>query len=94
MVFFKGAEDDDWTVRMFNEKLCIMRPERIRNTSIVPYLMLTHAKSKANNDRYKLLSTSLMFQNSDGLSNINSLSKIVNTTYYPTFTHLLVDVGF
>ena len=91
MFIFKGAEDDDWTLRMFNKRLCIFRP--LMNISVDPYLMLDHSKSIENKDRFKLLSTSLVNQNNDGLSNINNLTKIVSVTLYQTFTHLKIEIG-
>ncbi len=68
-----------------------MRP--VINESLVPFVMLKHSKSKLNDNRYKLLSNSLILQKEDGLSNINKLTTILNVNFYRTFTHLYVDVG-
>ena len=69
-----------------------MRPTNVE--SLVPFIMLKHGESKSNNDRYHLLTTSLLRQPKDGLSNIHELVKVVKTTYFKTFTHLLIDVGY
>ena len=85
-----GAEDDDWTLRMFTTDLCIMRP--VINTPTAPFIMLYHEPSKANTKRFQQLSTALVTKYTDGLSNIENLTDLVEVKKYSTFTHLVVDV--
>jgi hypothetical protein len=88
-----GAEDDDWTLRMFNLQLCIMRPQQSeKNSNAAAFTMLAHPPSTENKRRLSILSQAIERQPSDGLSNIKSLTKITHVTYMKLFTHLLVDV--
>lgn len=85
-----GAEDDDFQIRMFSSSLCIMRPGVSNGEA--PFLMLPHASSSANTNRFNVLSTALVRKNQDGLSNIIRLSKIVYVKMFKSFTYLGVQV--
>ncbi len=84
-----GGEDDDWTLRMFNNKLCIIRPVTSNNA---PFAMLKHTQAAENNNRYEMLGTALERQYIDGYSNIDEYAKVNLVTRYPLFTHILIDV--
>jgi len=84
-----GAEDDDWTLRMFNKGLCVMRPE----FTSVPYAMLTHGQATANKQRMSHLSGAIEFQDSDGLSNIDQHTKIISEKSLALFKHLVISVN-
>ncbi|RNA39128.1 beta-1-4-N-acetylgalactosaminyltransferase bre-4 [Brachionus plicatilis] len=84
-----GAEDDDFQIRMFNTKLCILRPDLGEKAS---FMMLPHDSSKASNSRFSYLSNALSRQKEDGLSNIIHLAEIKSLKYFKSFTHLQVLV--
>jgi hypothetical protein len=84
-----GGEDDDWTLRMFNKKLCILRPTSL--TAL--FSMLSHNKSKENSNRFKKLTKTLVNQANDGLSTINKKTKIKLIRKYSLFTHLKIRVN-
>lgn len=84
-----GAEDDDFQIRMFNEKLCIMRPDLGEKAS---FMMLPHSSSKASNSRFSNLINALDRQREDGLSNINDLVEIKSLKQFKSFTHLQIKV--
>lgn len=86
-----GAEDDDFQIRMFSTNLCIMRPS-VTSYSKAPFTMLPHESSRANGDRFSVLSHALERQAQDGLSNILSLSKVVNVKMFKSFTYLAIQV--
>jgi hypothetical protein len=96
-----GGEDDDWTLRMFNKNLCIMRPNEYINgyepmndqITMPPFIMMPHDVSKVNKKRFSVLSESLQRQFTDGLFNILNLIEINKVTFHQTFTHLLIDTG-
>jgi len=100
-----GAEDDDWSMRLFNKKICLMRPENTKNklvkrsnssnsqlTTSSPFIMLKHRPSRVNKKRHNQLATSLINQQVDGLSNVERLARIIRVRELPLMTHLLVDV--
>lgn len=84
-----GAEDDDFQIRMFNKRLCVMRPKL---TEKPPFMMLSHESSKASNSRFSYLSNALNRYEQDGLSNINDLVEIKSLKNYKSFTYLQVKV--
>lgn len=92
MYFGWGAEDDDFTLRMFTSKLCIIRSHYKIEKAIAPFTMLEHSASKANNVRFKQLTNSLRLKEHDGLCNIDLLVEIKSIRHYLTFTHLLINV--
>jgi len=92
MYFGWGAEDDDFTLRMFTSNLCIMRSKVEIETGVAPFTMLEHLPAKENSVRFKQLANSLRFKQYDGISNIESLTDIKSINYYLTFTHLFINV--
>ncbi len=93
LLFNLKAEDDDFTLRMFSNGLCIMRSyEGLEKKDKAPFMMLQHAASKENSERFKTLSDSLDNAVDDGLSSIQNEIKIKKIKSFPTFTHLLIDV--
>lgn len=84
-----GAEDDDFQIRMFNEKLCIMRPDLGEKAS---FMMLPHSSSKASNSRFSNLINAINRQKEDGLSNINDLVEVKSLKKFISFTHLQIKV--
>ena len=87
-----GAEDDDFTLRMFSNQMCIMRPGDGDKSNAPPFIMLAHQASKQNSNRLKLLSDSMDNAFTDGLNNIESVSVIKKNATFKTFTYLLVSV--
>jgi hypothetical protein len=70
-----------------------MRPSSSNYThTLAPFQMLTHSKSKSNGDRFGKLSNALTRQATDGYSNINKLTKIIDVKLFKTFTYLSVQV--
>lgn len=82
-----GGEDDNWTLRMFNKKLCILRPPSLLFT------MLSHNQSIENSNRFKKLTKTLVNQANDGLNTINKQTKIKLIHKYSIFTHLKIKVN-
>ena len=87
-----GGEDDDWTLRMFNNKLCIIRPDNPVAPN-APFLMLKHQQAAENNQRYTMLGASLERQSIDGYNRINEHTKVSLVTQFPLFTHILIDIS-
>ncbi|KAF0746430.1 beta-1,4-N-acetylgalactosaminyltransferase bre-4-like [Aphis craccivora] len=81
-----GGEDDDLYYRTKGHNLNITRypPE------VACYHSLSHAKQKANPHRFKLLKTSSLRFNTDGLNSLNY--EIKSLKKLPLYTHILVDV--
>jgi hypothetical protein len=91
MYFGWGGEDDSFTLRLFQSGLCIMRPVLL-NDALSPFLMLSHASSKQNKQRFDQLINTFIEKDLDGLNNIENLTRIDQVELYSTFTHLLVSV--
>lgn len=93
MYFGWGAEDDDFTLRMFTSDLCIIRPKKQEESNRkAPFTMLEHSASKSNNARFQQLVNSMKVKKQDGYSNIDHLTEIESIKLFPTFTHLLINV--
>ncbi len=96
-----GAEDDDFTLRMFSHGLCISRDYQSINLNrrhsteenLAPFTMLMHKPSQVNEARFKVLTNSFWSSQQDGLTNIKQLTSIKEIFLYPTLTHLMIDVG-
>jgi beta-1,4-galactosyltransferase 1 len=97
-----GGEDDNFTMRMFSNGLCIIR-QTSRTTSqaqmgdeaLAPFTMLRHIPStppKMKEQRFWTLKRSIENFDNDGLNNIDDVSQIVKMQYFKAFTHLLVKV--
>ena len=78
-----GAEDDDFTLRMFSRGLCIVRDYQSLNlkgvrlsdsTNLAPFTMFNHKPSRVNTDRFKVLTNSFWNSKNDGLKNIKELT--------------------
>ncbi len=91
MFFGWGGEDDSFTLRLFQSGLCIMRPVLL-NDALSPFLMLSHARSRQNKQRFDQLINTFIEKDLDGLNNIENLTRIDQVELYSTFTHLLVSV--
>ena len=70
-----------------------MRPNKNKEESIAPFVMLEHAASKVNSNRHNLLINALRSKSKDGASNEERLTEIKKIKFFPTFTHLLIDVN-
>ncbi|CAI4230194.1 unnamed protein product [Auanema sp. JU1783] len=85
-----GGEDDDLSSRVRLSGLKITRYP----ASIARYKMIKHLKEEHSNPvnrcRYKLMSKTASRWERDGLNSLNY--KIVNKTFYPLYTHVLVDL--
>lgn len=87
-------KDDDFQLRMFNSKLCIMRPTQPKNgSSQAPFLMLKHVKSNSNTARYTMLSGALNRQFQEGLNDIDKIARVDKVTHFRSFTHLSIVVS-
>lgn len=91
MFFGWGGEDDSFTLRLFQSGLCIMRPVLL-NDALSSFLMLSHASSRQNKQRFDQLINTFIEKDLDGLNNIENLTRIDQVELYSTFTHLLVSV--
>ncbi|CAF0999018.1 unnamed protein product, partial [Brachionus calyciflorus] len=84
-----GGEDDDLAMRMLAKNVCIKRPK----DEYAVYKMSGHKQSILNPNREKMLFSSVIKMNEDGLSNLNSLNlSILEEFKYPLFTKIVVDV--
>jgi hypothetical protein len=57
-----------------------------------PFLMLKHQSTARNGKRFSKLSGALENQFTDGLSNIQNKTRITRIDFYPSFTHLSIDI--
>lgn len=80
-----GGEDDDFGLRMLAKKVCV---QRSRTAS---YFVDSHPNAERNPQRFSLLFDAVLYQNIDGLSNVETLARIVDVISYPLVTWLTVD---
>ncbi|CAF0840068.1 unnamed protein product [Didymodactylos carnosus] len=83
-----GGEDDDLALRFVQQKMCVIRPP----FAVAIYTALPHPKGQRNNQRFGLLLWSTIRLKTDGLHNIETLTRIVEVKRWTTFTHLKVNV--
>ena len=77
-------------MRMIAKDMCVKRP--LKEHAL--YKMSTHKSSTRNPNREKLLFTSIVRMNSEGLNNLANLNvKIVDVKLRKLFTHLKIHVG-
>jgi len=76
-------------MRLIGKNWCITRP----NETFALYKMSSHKPSTRNLIRDKLLFTSIIRMNSDGISNLEDLEiKVLDVKFYALFVHLKIDV--
>ncbi len=68
-----------------------MRPSASNYTQ-APFMMLKHGKSKSNGDRFGILSNALTRQSTDGYSNIEKITKVLDVKLFKTFTYLTIEI--
>ena len=101
-----GGEDDDLSLRIIERRMCIVRPayelaiyagkaERGRSLDDLshPRLAFPHSRGPRNDARFDLLTWSAIRLDSDGLAQIEPLTRIVDTRHLSIVTHLKVDVN-
>lgn len=97
-----GAEDDDLTVRMISNNMCIKRSFRTLggvfhnlDKDNAPFTMLRHTPSTLNVNRgsvMKVFQSSIKNMKSDGLSAVEEVTKMADVVLYPTLTLLRISV--
>ena len=60
--------------------------------NISTYVMQSHGPSKENSKRWDQIMTATSRIDSDGLSNIDTVSKILSVKEFHKFTHIRTDV--
>ena len=83
--FHWGGEDDDMGLRFLSKGICVQRP--INGF----YYARSHSIQKRNEQRFQLLFDAVLWQNTDGLTNIDQLTRIDKIEEYPLVTWMKVQ---
>lgn len=97
-----GAEDDDLTVRMISNDMCVKRSYRTLggvfynlDKDHAPFTMLRHKPSAINGNRgsvMKVFQSSIKNMKSDGLNAVEEVTKMEDVVLYSTLTLLRIRV--